>query len=176
MKSFALLVTLFFFLQSVIAGGEGAVYPAFGIPKGSNITLKEVKEIPPFLYFEGEIRVKAKYIYDRRSDSYIELTILPDEKSSRKLPYLKRRGEQERPSRILILESNVDTDQLLSHRQIHEIKAGTQSSFTGEAEMVIYDIGGGFECDKPAFLAKLRYVVSQSQMATINIQEIQHDC
>jgi len=159
-----------------MASEEANIDSTFGIPEGTNISLNQVKKIPPFLYFEGEIRINVEYVYERRSDDYIELTVSPNEESSRRLPYLKRRGIQERVTTILIEGSNIESDQLLSQDQIQEIKSGKQLSYSGEAEIVIYDIGSGFECDKAASIAKLKRVIMQSRPAAVNIKEINRDC
>lgn len=171
-----MLVTLFCSLQVAVANEEANIYPAYAIPEGTNISLKQVKEIPPFLYFEGEIQINVEYVYERRSDAYIELTVSPNEESSQRLPYLIRRGIQERATTILIQDSNIDSDQLLSQDQIEAIKSGKQLSYSGEAEIVIYEFGSGFECDKPVSIAKLKRVIIQSRLATVNTKKNDRDC
>ena len=84
-------------LTLVTNGGTAneSAYPAYTIPADSSISIREVKKLPPFLYFDGEVEINVRYTFNylaEASDPYVEFTISPTEESLKNLPFLIEKG------------------------------------------------------------------------------------
>jgi len=168
MKHFLILLVFIIISFSSYAGEK--VYPAYKIPTDSPLKIKRVEKIPPFLFFSGKAEIRAKYTFSYLADAYkpyVELIIEPVNNSLNKLPFLVQRGRDEKPLKVSVFEVKKAAKLLLGTEMAEKIINGKHPSISGEANIIIYNFGAGYECDKAVYIAKLKSVNNHFTSAKI---------
>jgi hypothetical protein len=137
------------------------------VPPASPLRLAESKELDHLLFFDGKVEVRARYefIYEKDSERTNNpfLILYPDKRSMALLPYLPQNGEKGYPSEIYVRNPD-DVAQLMFDNQFFsKLKSGTFPSVSGEAVFTIQGYWVGYECDNPAFAARITNVKSVSK-------------
>ncbi len=133
--------------------------PRYVIPPGSSLRQSKAKELQHLQFFDGTVQIQAHYefFYDKGLELY-ELIIYPDRSSIAKLPYLADNGDQGYPFEIYVQDPENVARSMFDRKTISKVQSGAIPSIGGEGVFTIQGYWIGFECDNPAFAARVTTV------------------
>lgn len=137
------------------------------IPSRSPLRLSKSSELDHLLYFDGTVEIAAKYqfTYEENSErtSNPFLNIYPDKRSMGLLPYLPENGEKGYPSKIYVRNPDVVAKSMFDKQFHSKLMNGSFPSVSGETVVTIQGYWAGYECDQPAFVARIVNVKSVNE-------------
>lgn len=129
------------------------------IPNKSSLHLAESKEFDHLLFFAGTVEVHARYefIYEKDSERSNNpyLVIHPGADSLELLPYLPDSDDKGYPSAIYIQNADYVARSMFGRSQLSKMKSGVNPVTSGLATFTIEGYWMGYECDSPAFTARI---------------------